>query len=190
MQPSDEELVLACRRGDEHAWEQLVERFQRLVFAVPRRAGLDQEAAADVFQRVFVKLLEHIDRIEQPARIGAWLVTTARRETWQTGKRERAAAGSVSLDADKDEPAVVVVDDGPAPDEWLLRLEEQHTVRAAIASLGERCRALLMLLFYVPEPPTYAEIAATLGIREGSIGPTRARCLQKLLETLDAQGFA
>ena len=190
MQPSDEELVRACQRGDEQAWEQLVERYQRLVYAVPRRAGLDQEAAADIFQRVFVKLLEHIDRIEQPARIQAWLVTTARRETWQLGKRERITAGHVSIDATVDEePSLAIADDTDGPDEQFLLLEEQHSVRLAIASLGERCRVLLTLLFYHPETPPYSEIAATLQIREGSIGPTRARCLQKFLDELDAQGW-
>ena len=86
MQPSDEQLVRACQRGDEDAWEQLITRYRRLVYTIPRRAGLDDDLAAEVFQRVFITLLESIDRIEQPARISTWLVTTARRETWRTGK--------------------------------------------------------------------------------------------------------
>ncbi|HKP13543.1 MAG TPA: sigma factor, partial [Blastocatellia bacterium] len=83
MKLSDEALVLACRRGDETAWETLVERFQRLVYTISRRAGLDEDAAADVFQNVFASLVERLDRIEQPDRIQAWLVTTAKRETWR-----------------------------------------------------------------------------------------------------------
>ena len=81
MAQSDEELLRACRRGDEAAWEALVRRYQRLVYAVPRRAGLDEDAAADVFQDVFATLLENVGAIEQPSRLHAWLVTTARRKT-------------------------------------------------------------------------------------------------------------
>lgn len=71
------------------------------------------------------------------------------------------------------------------PDEVLLRLEEQHAVRTAVGELDERCRCLLTMLFYPSEPPSYAEIAAALAMTEGSIGPTRSRCLQKLRRLLD-----
>jgi RNA polymerase sigma factor (sigma-70 family) len=190
-QLSDEMLVLACQRGDEMAWEQLVVRYKRLVYAVPRRAGLDEDLAAEVFQRVFVTLLESIDRIKQPARISAWLVTTARRETWRTGRRERAASKTIPLDVDdEDEDEQNDIPDDALPlDEMLLRLEEAQLIRAAIDSLNERCRGLLTLLFYHPDSPPYTEIAATLGIKAGSIGQTRTRCLQKLLSVLDEMGW-
>src|SRR5215207_7363291 len=98
MEPSDEALLLACRNGDATAWESLVERYQRLVYSIARHAGLDQEQAADVFQRVFVQLVEHLGRIEQPALLGAWLMTTARHEAWRFSRRERMAH-VFSLDA-------------------------------------------------------------------------------------------
>lgn len=188
MQPSDTELVLACRRGDEPAWEQLVGRYKRLVYAIPRRAGLDEDLAAEVFQRVFIKLLSNIDRIAQPERISAWLVTTARRETWLLGRREQAATSALRIGGDEEE--IPLVDDAPLPDELLVRLEEQHTLRAAIGALGERCRGLLMLLFYHPDAPRYTEIAATLGIKPGSIGQIRARCLHRLLGVLEQMGWS
>src|SRR5688572_32311732 len=115
MQPSDEQLVQACQRGDEDAWEQLIARYRRLVYTIPRRAGLDDDLAAEVFQRVFITLLESIDRIEQPARISTWLVTTTRRETWRTGRRERVT--TVSLDVDDEDEQNDIPDDAPAPDE-------------------------------------------------------------------------
>jgi DNA-directed RNA polymerase specialized sigma24 family protein len=86
-----------------------------------------------------------------------------------------------------DQP-IDVVDDQPLPDEQMLRLEEQHLVRAAVDLIDQRCRALLLLLFYQPDPPSYADVAATLGISEGSIGPTRGRCLEKLLRLLGKLG--
>jgi RNA polymerase sigma factor (sigma-70 family) len=86
-----------------------------------------------------------------------------------------------------DEPpylATSIRDEAPLPDEQLLILEEQHRIRTALSSLDDRCRKLLQMLFYLAEPPSYGEIATTLGIPEGSIGPTRARCLAKLLRLL------
>jgi RNA polymerase sigma factor (sigma-70 family) len=88
---------------------------------------------------------------------------------------------------DADEPssvATLIRDDAPLPDEQLLILEEQHRIRTALSSLDERCRTLLEMLFYLAEPHSYAEIASSLGVPEGSIGPTRARCLAKLLRML------
>ena len=186
MEPSDETLVLACRRGDPNAWVALVERYQRLIYSIARRASLDEDQSADVFQRVFATLVEHLDRVENPALIGAWLATTARHEAWRFSRRERAARMSSS---DSQSQASDLIDDGSSLDEVLVRMEEQHKVRTAMAALDERCRTLLTLLFYRPDPPSYAEIAAALGASEGSIGPTRARCLQKLHRLLDEMGF-
>jgi RNA polymerase sigma factor (sigma-70 family) len=186
MEPSDEALVLACRRGDAAAWETLIARYQRLVFSIPRRAGLDADLSAEVFQQVFTALLERLDHIEQPMYIGAWLATTARREARRVRRREHNGTFTSRDREDKDDD---ILDTALLPDELLLRLEEQHKVRAALASLDDRCRRLLILLFYRPDPVPYAEIAATIGMTEGSIGPTRARCLQKLCRILDAAGF-
>src|SRR5436190_21295707 len=165
MEPSDEALVLACRSGDAAAWERLVDRYQRLVYSIARRAGLDHEQSADVFQFVFAMLVEHLGQIEQPALIGAWLVTTARHEAWHFSRRERMAR-IASLDAPQlAEPLA----DGLLPEALILRMEEQHEVRTAIASLDERCRRLLILLFYRSDTAPYAEVPAILGISEGSI---------------------
>jgi RNA polymerase sigma factor (sigma-70 family) len=177
---SDESLLQACRDGDESAWEALVERYQRLVFSVPRRAGLSPEAAADVFQAVFATLVEHIDRIEQPERLSAWLVTTARRESWRVNRKEQSSQAASSDDDELERQT----DRYLLPDEVLVRLELQHEVRAALDRLDKRCRDLLLLLYYRPEPAPYTEIAATLQTPEGSIGPTRARCLQKMRRLL------
>jgi RNA polymerase sigma factor (sigma-70 family) len=182
---SDLELVLACRRGDQLAWEKLIRRYQRLIYAIPLRAGLDEDQAADIFQDVFTTLFQKLDDLEEPEKLHAWLVTTTRRKTWrlisQTHTTPRPAS---DMDLHEDE-AFAIRDERPLPDEELLILEEQHRIRTAVSLLDERCRTLLQLLFYRGEPPSYAEIAESLGIPEGSIGPTRARCLAKLLRILD-----
>jgi RNA polymerase sigma factor (sigma-70 family) len=184
MDPSDETLLQACRRGDESAWELLIQRYQRLVYTIPRRAGLDEDSSVEVLQEVFATLVEKLDEIEQPARLHAWLITTARRATWRVGRRMRA---SVALPGDRDAP-FEVPDGAPPPDEALMDLEEQHLVRTAVESLDQRCRTLLLLLYYQPQTPSYAEIAARLGTTESSIGPRRSRCLDKLERVLRRLG--
>ena len=187
---SDEQLLAGCRRGEEGAWEALVVRYQRLIYAIPRRAGLDEDAAAEIFQDVFATLLESIENIEQPSRLQAWLVTTAKRKTWRMVGRAKALRPFASDEGEGADEMYDLADEGLLPDEVLTRLEEQHLVRAALGELGGRCRTLLQLLFYAAEPPPYSEIAAALGTSEGSIGPTRARCLKKLLDALKKKGFS
>jgi RNA polymerase sigma factor (sigma-70 family) len=183
MKDSDLELVIACRRGDQLAWEKLIQRYQRLIYAIPIRAGLDKDQAAEIFQDVFTTLFLKLNDIEDPEKLHAWLVTTTRRKTWRMISQ---AQGSPRSSADLEEQeAYTIRDETPLPDEQLLILEEQQRIRTAISSLDERCRTLLQMLFYQREPPSYAEIAASLGIPEGSIGPTRARCLAKLLRMLN-----
>lgn len=185
MQPSDSSLIEASRNGDNRAWQTLVERYQRLIYTIPRRAGLDESRASEIFQRVFAKLVANIHRIEQPERIQAWLVTTAKRETFRMIDKEKRY-DSAGQDISEQE---TLPDHAPIPDEVVGRLEEQHSVRLAVEGVGDKCRRLLTLLFYQTEPLPYSEVARELGIAEGSIGPTRARCLQKVQKILEQNGF-
>jgi RNA polymerase sigma factor (sigma-70 family) len=120
----------------------------------------------------------------------AWLVTTAKRKTWRAVGRAKALRPFASEEGGAEDEMYDIADEGLLPDEALTRLEEQHLVRAALGELGDRCRTLLQMLFYAAEPPPYSEIAAALGTSEGSIGPTRARCLKKLLDALKKKGFS
>jgi RNA polymerase sigma factor (sigma-70 family) len=190
MDDSDLQLVLACRRGDQLAWEKLIRRYQRMIYAIPRSAGLDEYQAAEIFQDVFTTFFQKLNDIEEPEKLQAWLVTTARRKTWRTIARSQTRTRE---DAEASNEADAVRDETPLPDEQLLILEEQHRVRTAVSMLDERCQKLVQMLFYEAQPPSYSEIAASLGIPEGSIGPTRARCLGKLLrilKKLDVHGFS
>lgn len=182
MVPTDIELVNGCRKGDADVWRMLVERYQRLVYSIPRKAGLDAAQSDDVFQHVFAALFEHLERIEQPERLGAWLVITAKREAWRLAKQNRNAYALSTDDETEDKP---LLDENPLPDEIAERLLEQHQIRMALAQLDERCRKLLDALYYRDEPPSYAVLAQSIGIPEGSVGPTRARCLEKLRRNLE-----
>ena len=191
LEKQDSELILACRRGDSEAWAALITRYQKLIYTIPRRAGLDDDQCADIFQQTFKTLFEHLHRLEQPERVRAWLVTTARRATERAVARAARWQPLPDVDHTEDEGAFAPELPDPAllPDEVILALEERHLVRTAVGTLDERCRRLLTSLFYEEERPAYGEIAADLGIPEGSIGPTRNRCLQKLRHLLQDVGL-
>lgn len=181
---TDADLWDLCTRGREDAWAALVQRYRRLVYTVPRRAGLDAEACADVFQSCFQRLYEHVGRLHDPERLRAWLVTTAKRESLRLMERARQRAevsGSVTgEDGHEADPLDRVADPSPLPEDLLASLEEHHRLQAAVGLLDCRSRRFVELLFLQDEPLPYSDIAERLGMAEGSIGPTRARVLAKL----------
>jgi len=182
-EPSNAELIQQCLAGKESAWEILLSRYERLIYYTATRTGLDADDVADVFQTVCVAWLENLSRLRDPQRLGAWLVTTTRRESWARGKRNRLAfsASETALAAQ------------PAPDEspeaLAGQVEDANAVRSAFRQLSETCRRLLWLLYYDPGHPSYADIARQLSIPLNSLGPTRARCLAKLRGLLQAVGW-
>jgi RNA polymerase sigma factor (sigma-70 family) len=183
----DASLVARCLTGDAAAWTLLVQRYQRLVYAVVRRIGLDEHAAADVFQTVFSRLIEHLPKITQPERLQAWIVTTAKRETLRARERGRR---HVSLTRDDDDGEALednLVDDAPLAEDALSGLQQLHLLRLGLDQLDERCRSLLTLVFRdEDEHMPYDEVARRLGVPTGSIGPTRSRCLDKLRKLVQA----
>ena len=183
----DAALVSRCRRGEAAAWEALVHRYQRLVYAIVRRTGLDDHAAADVFQTVFARLVAHLPRIADPQRLQAWIVTTAKREVLLALRRGRRTVSMTRDDDAGDETAEFdVADDAPLPEDALADLQQQALVRNALDRMDARCRELLLMLFRDDdEKLPYEEVAQQLGLSVGSIGPTRARCLGKLRGLVD-----
>jgi RNA polymerase sigma factor (sigma-70 family) len=181
---SDADLVRECRNGDQGAWDELVARYQRLIYAVPRRAGLNEEQAADVFQEVFVTLFEKIDDIEQPEKIRSWIVTTAKFKTWAT---VRASKGLYSPESEEEmeHEMANLTDAAPLADEVLIELEQQHQIRTAIKELEERCQKILAMLYLQTSPASYSEVADAVGVGETSISPLRSRCLKKLEKLLN-----
>jgi RNA polymerase sigma factor (sigma-70 family) len=178
-------LVRSAADGDEVAWRGLVTRFSNLVWAVARAHRLTHADAADVYQTTWLRLAEHIGRIEHPDRVGAWLATAARRECLQSLRAAAKTAPTDDMDRLDITPAV-----GNPTEEAVLAAETEREDAARAAAmwrafgrLSGRCRELLRILMATP-PPSYAEVAAALGLPLGSIGPTRARCLQRLRDEM------
>lgn len=186
--PDDATLIARCRQADAAAWRLLVQKYQRLVYAVARRAGLDEHGAADVFQTVFQRLLQALPRIEQPERLQAWIVTTAKRETllqWRRSQRTVSLTPVEDAEGERLPGPPEPVDPGPLPESQLEELQQLHLLRLAMDRLDSRCHSLLGLLFAdSAERPAYDQIALQLAMPVGSIGPTRARCLAKLRRLL------
>lgn len=182
-QPDDATLVARCRAGDASAWALLVRRYQRLVYAVVMRGGLDEHAAADVFQTVFSRLVEHLPRLTQPDRLQAWIVTTAKRELLRARSLAQRTR-SMTRGEDGDEgPGLedTLADEAPLAEEALSELQQLHRLRLGLDRLDARCRDLLLLVFRDDdERLPYDEVGRRLAMPVGSIGPTRSRCLDKL----------
>jgi RNA polymerase sigma factor (sigma-70 family) len=173
-------LVRNAAAGDLRSWERLVDQFARLIWSITADFKLSESDAADVAQTTWLRLLEHIDRIEYPDRVGSWLAATARNECL----RSLAARKRVVL-AQDDEVLAGAVAAGPDVDERILADERDQVVRDALSQLPRRSQRLLELLMADP-PTSYAEISSEMGLPVGSIGPTRGRCLAQLRVLLQA----
>lgn len=175
-------ILEACRRGNQDAWETLMHRYDRLLYYIARRYGATHEDAFDIVQTTFTYLLESVDAFDESSNIKGWLKTVAQRQTWRLMNRRNredvsavedvsetgiVQAGSISLDFETNEQAQVV--------------------RRAMLALNEACYVLLYDLYFAPDKPSYEQISSQIGIPKGSIGPTRARCLQKLKQILQDQ---
>ena len=174
-------LVRLAASGDKQAWERLVDQYAKLIWSITAEFRLVESDAADVAQTTWLRLLEHIDRIQYPDRVGSWLAATARNECL----RSLAARKRVVLGHDTNEIEDTHAAPGAEVDERLLAAERDQTVREAMSRLPTRWQRLLELLMADP-PVSYTEISDQLGLPVGSIGPTRGRCLARLRVLLEA----
>ncbi len=172
-------LLERCAAGDGQAWHELVERYQRLVFGIARGEGLSVEDAADVTQSTFEVLLDRVGDLREPDRLAAWLATVTRRAAWRMRTRRNQERDTGMA------PGPQPLPDLPLADEPNDQLERSLWLYEALQELGEPCRSLVASLYFDPTVPSYAEIALRMGRPVGSIGPTRARCLDHLRALLD-----
>ncbi len=172
-----EDLVTRAREGQSEAWAELMSRFDSLIRSTTRKYRLNAHDAEDVAQTVWMRLFEHLDRIQEPRALPGWVAVTVAREC---GHALTKARRTVTVDpTDLFDYYRTDPHGGDEPGEEIMREETRETVREAVQELPERSQRLLVLLTQDPAP-SYAEISDELHMPVGSIGPTRARCLQRL----------
>jgi RNA polymerase sigma factor (sigma-70 family) len=175
---SSAELLGRAAKGDQRAWDAIVNRYSGLVWSICRSCGLNQADAAEVSQTTWLRMVQHVDSIRDPERLGAWLSMTARREAWrihrQTGRTVLVEETEVFED---------IQSMGDDVDRGLLAAERQEALQEAFLVLSPHCQRLMRMLMADPAP-SYAEVAAALDMPVGSIGPTRGRCLASLRDRL------
>jgi RNA polymerase sigma factor (sigma-70 family) len=166
------------RAGDEPAMGELVSLLTPILWHTVRAQRLDRESAEDVVQTTWLALVRNTDSIADPQAVLAWLIVTARRESWRVAKRTDRVEPK---DFDDDE---VVTPSRDLPEERVLQSDSETRLWQHVAQLPERCQALLRVIAF-SDRPDYAAVAKALGMPVGSIGPTRGRCLAKLRNLLD-----
>jgi RNA polymerase sigma factor (sigma-70 family) len=177
-QATDNELVSRCLAGDNDAWTALLARYERLIYGIALNQGLNEGRAADVFQNVALILLQQLEQVRDIDRLAGWLATTTRREAWKEIRRSSVIAPDSELLLEQ------MPDDRRAVQEVVAQWEAFEALQAALDEVGGRCETLLRRLYLSEPEKQYQEVAAELGIPMGSIGPTRARCLQKLRDSM------
>jgi RNA polymerase sigma factor (sigma-70 family) len=173
-------LVTAAADGNAEAWHELVDRYSPLLVSVIRRFRLSPSATEDVAQTVWLRMVEHLGALREPRALPMWITTTGKREALRHLYAERRSTPHDPLESGW--TARTGAEAGSDPDAELLRAERHEALLAGLAELPSRQRELLLLLVADP-PPSYAEISRRTGIPVGSIGPTRARALERLRRT-------
>jgi RNA polymerase sigma factor (sigma-70 family) len=170
---------LAAQGGDRAALDVLVQELTPLLWQVARMQGLDRDSSADVVQTVWLELLGSLTKIHSPNALVAWLITVTKRESWRLRRstRDHRTDDEVALGQ--------LPDPRPIPEDRLLETDRRTRLWTAVDQLPERCRTLLRIVAFSPRPD-YSAVGRALNMPEGSIGPTRGRCLAKLRKLLTA----
>ena len=179
---NDPELVSMCLNGDARAWEALIMRYRRLIFSVPVRFGFAPADASDVFQGVCIKLLEHLHQVKDERKISAWLITTTTRQCIHLKALKNRESGTDDAFEDPADPMDNL-------EELQIIGERQQAIRDSVDELPQRCRSLIQMLYFDSRSFSYDEIGQSLEMPVASIGPTRARCLDKLKTILRRRGI-
>lgn len=181
---TDHELVAACLSGDEQAWNDLIERYKRLIFSIPLKQGLGRDEAADIFQAVCLDLVAELPRLRDPQALPAWLIQTTRHKVSKWRRRnDRFVADQGATANQAAAPAADM------PDAFIRELQQTQALREAIDALPDRCQRMVGMLFFEPTPRPYRDVARELGVATGSIGFLRSRCLDRLRSALQRIGL-
>jgi RNA polymerase sigma factor (sigma-70 family) len=180
----DEWLVQGCLQGDQRAWEELIDKYKRLIYSIPIKYGALPEDAADVFQAVCIEVLNSLPQLKNAQSLRSWLITLTIRQSYRWKKKQY---NHVELDAMEPDVAESIASITHA--DMLAQLEQEQIVREVVGQLTPRHQELVRLLFFEQPALPYTEVARRLGLATGSIGFIRGRCLEKLRKALSEYGF-
>lgn len=185
---SDERLISLCLKGDQEAWSALIDRYKNLIYSIPIKLGMYQDAA-DIFQSVCVDLLSELQRLREHRALPKWLMQTCYHKCLHYQRAaerivELAPEGSKSDGANRESSSL-----NELPEHLLVQLEQEQILRDAILQLPQQCERMVRLLFFEIPPRPYENVAEELGMATGSIGAIRARCLASLKKQLKKRGF-
>ncbi len=180
---TDRELVASCLSGDEQAWSELIDRYNRLIFSIPLKQGLNRDEAADIFQAVCLDLVAELPRLRDPQALPAWLIQTT---LHKVSKWRRRNDRYVPQEGTQMENAPAP--DTDMPDTLIRELQQTQALRDAVAALSDRCQRMVHMLFFETPARPYKDVASQLGVATGSIGFLRGRCLDRLRSALEGIG--
>ena len=180
---NDRELVAACLSGDEHAWSELIDRYNRLIFSIPLKQGLNRDEAADIFQAVCLDLVAELPRLRDPQALPAWLIQTTLHKVSKWRRRNDRYVPDEGTHTEN-APAP----EADMPDALIRDVQQTQALRDAVAGLSDRCQRMVQMLFFETPARPYKDVASALGVATGSIGFLRSRCLDRLRSTLEGVG--
>jgi RNA polymerase sigma factor (sigma-70 family) len=175
-----EEHVEDLRAGQPAAWQQFMKEQGRVILAVGRRVGLDANDREELFQNTCLIAYRSIEQLRDASRLSSWVYSIAYRTGIELARKRKQLGGPDDPELER------LASTEPSPEQILERIETSRNVRQSLDKIGDTCRDLLDLLYLHPEEPSYEEISRRLSMPIGSIGPTRARCLEKLRKALTA----
>lgn len=182
---SDERLIALCRKGDQQAWADLIDKYKNLIYSIPIKLGMYDDAA-DIFQSVCLNLLSDLPRIREPKALPKWLMQVCYHKCLEHRTKARR---QVQLEDEDAENIPAEASGTSLPDEVLAELRREQMVRDVVSGLAPRCERMVRMLFFETPPRPYQEVARELGLATGSIGFIRGRCLARLKKQLEKMGF-
>ena len=181
---TDRELVASCLSGDEQAWNELIDRYNRLIFSIPLKQGLTRDEAADIFQAVCLDLVAELPRLRDPQALPAWLIQTTLHKVSKWRRRNDRYVPAEGTHAEN-APAP----EADMPDALIREVQQTQALRDAVAALSDRCQRMVQMLFFETPARPYKDVASALGVATGSIGFLRGRCLDRLRSALEGIGL-
>jgi RNA polymerase sigma factor (sigma-70 family) len=181
---NDRELVASCLTGDEQAWNELIDRYNRLIFSIPLKQGLNRDEAADIFQAVCLDLVAELPRLRDPQALPAWLIQTTLHKVSKWRRRNERYVSDEGTHAER-----AHAPDADMPDALIREVQQTQALRDAVAALSDRCQRMVQMLFFETPARPYKDVAAQLGVATGSIGFLRSRCLDRLRSALEEIGL-